>query len=41
MIAPLFLMENLIIEIGKDQKSLSFMEKLHDIRKTYKEDLPR
>ncbi|KYD02706.1 MurR/RpiR family transcriptional regulator [Heyndrickxia sporothermodurans] len=41
MIAPLFLMENLIIEIGKDQKSLSYMEKLHDIRKTYKEDLPR
>lgn len=41
MIAPLFLLENLIIEIGKEERSLSFMRILSDIRKTYKDDLPR
>ena len=41
MIAPLFLMESLIIEIGKDEKSFSHVEILSDIRKAYKEDLPR
>lgn len=41
MIAPFFLMENLIIEVGKEEKSLSYMEILSDIRKANKEDLPR
>ncbi|WP_019240586.1 MULTISPECIES: MurR/RpiR family transcriptional regulator [Bacillus] len=41
MIAPLFLMENLIIEIGKEEKSLTYMGILDDTRTAYKEDLPR
>lgn len=41
MIAPIFLIETLIIEIGKQEKSLVYMEKLSDIRKKYKNELPR
>lgn len=41
MIAPLFLLENLIVEIGKEKNILVHMELLDKLRKTYKEDLPR
>ncbi|MGG3806262.1 MurR/RpiR family transcriptional regulator [Metabacillus fastidiosus] len=41
MIAPLFLLENLIVEIGKEEDALVHMEFLGKLRKTYKEDLPR
>ena len=41
MIAPLFLIENLIVEIGKVEDSMIHMELLDKLRKIYKEDLPR
>ncbi|WP_026559151.1 MurR/RpiR family transcriptional regulator [Bacillus sp. J37] len=41
MIAPLFLIENLIVEIGKTEDSMIHMELLDKMRKLYKEDLPR
>jgi DNA-binding MurR/RpiR family transcriptional regulator len=41
MIAPLFLIENLIVEIGKDGSSLHQLELLNTLRINYKEDLPR
>ncbi len=41
MIAPLFLIENLIVEVGKSKTSLEHMEQLDKLRKRYKEDLPR
>lgn len=41
MIAPLFVIENLIVAIGKDENALHQMELLNQLRKTYKEELPR
>ncbi|WP_456276541.1 MurR/RpiR family transcriptional regulator [Bacillus sp. AK128] len=41
MIAPLFMIENLIVEIGKDENVLDQMELLNRLRKSYKEELPR
>ncbi len=41
MIAPLFLMENLIVEIGKSGTSLKNMEQLDLLRKRFKDYLPR
>ncbi len=41
MIAPLFLIENLIVEIGKGESSLHQMELLNKLRKNFKTELPR
>ncbi|MGG0741414.1 MurR/RpiR family transcriptional regulator [Niallia taxi] len=41
MIAPLFLMENLIVEVGKAIPSLENMEQLDKLRKSFKDFLPR
>lgn len=41
MIAPIFLIESLIIELSKGEQALTNLEKLSTIRKTYKAELPR
>ena len=43
MVAPTFLIENLIIGIGMQQKkkSISKLEKLNELRSKYKDILPR
>ena len=43
MIAPTFLVENFILGIGQylEQQSLQNLEKLSELRKIYKDQLPR
>lgn len=43
MVAPTFIVENLIIEVGirQKEKSISKLEKLNELRSKYKSILPR